>query len=140
MAVVGILVGCGEQSNNRSRSVASATSATSATGPTGATTGATGSAQTIDDAYKLVETEDFAAALTIADELGGSAPAIVGRRIANRIGQRASAAILRGNRGGARRLLRSAGDYPSTRALSSARTLLRDAQQRASSRRSAKRA
>lgn len=143
IVVAMVLASCGGSDNQEgsaspevtetSRSEPGATGASGAT----ATTGATGPTQTIGDARELVDEDDFPAALVIAAALGGNAEKTIGRRIANRIGQRATAAIRRGNRGGARRILRAAGDYPATRAVVSARTQLRSSEERATTRRRA---
>jgi len=117
-----------EQRSTSTASTAAETGPTSSTGPTGPT-------QTIQDAQELVEDDDYDGALVIATALGVGAEETIRRRIANRIGRRASAAVRRGSRGTARSLLASSSDYPSTKAVVNARAQLRGSEQRAAARR-----
>lgn len=119
-----------EQRSTSTASTAADTGPTISTGPTGPT-------QTIQDAQELVEDDDYDAALVIAAALGVGAEETLRRRIANRIGRRASAAVRRGSRGTARSLLDSSSDYPSTKAVVNARAQLRGSEQRARARRAA---
>ena len=152
---LGILVGLlilvailGEDESDEERTAATVTQTESAANraappeeePVG-TTGATGAPlETIQDARDLVDDDDYPEALVVAAALGEAAERDIGRRISNRVGRRVSAAVRRGNRGGARRLLASSVDYPTTRALTSARAALRSSERQARARRAAARA
>ena len=95
-------------------------------------------AQTIADANAAADAGDYAKAVEIATAIGQ--PDQIRRRIANRLADRALAAIGSGNRSRASSLLRQAGTYPTTYQLTRARASYRAAKERAAQRAEAQRA
>lgn len=106
-------------------------------GATATTTAPAEPTQTLADARRAVDVDDYAAATDIASGLGSREADAIGRRIANRLGRRASAAITAGDRGRARALIIDASRYPSTTEIRRARASYRAAKARAARRRAA---
>ena len=102
-----------------------------------ATTAAQPSA-TIADAQAAIAANHYAQAVSIGARLGRED--LVGRRIANQLARRATAAVGSGDQARASSLLRQAGRYPTTYALTQARATYRATKARAAARAAATRA
>lgn len=76
---------------------------------------------TLDDAAILVEASDYRAALDIAATLGDQDGDRIRRKISRHLAKRARAALRRGSRATARRLLRRTHRFPATREAADAR-------------------
>jgi len=94
--------------------------------------------QTYVDAEQAVEDDDYGQAVLIAAALGESERNRIRRTISRRLAGRVRAAVRRGDRSAARRLLARAEDYPRTSQLTTARASLAAATDRASARRRAR--
>ena len=95
-------------------------------------------AQTYADAEQAVDDDDYAQAVVIAAALGDAEGNRIRRAISRKLASRVRAAVRRGDRSAARRLLVQADDYPRTSQLTSARASLAAATNRASARRRAR--
>ena len=95
--------------------------------------------ETLANAREAVDDDDYTKALAIAAALGAAEEDAIRRRIANRIGRRALAAVRAGDRNSASSLLRRAGGYPRTQQLTQARASYRAAKARAAERARARR-
>ncbi len=105
---------------------------------TATVTTATQPSPTIADAQAAIGANHYAQAVSIGAQLGRED--LVRRRIANQIARRATAAVRAGDRARASSLLRQAGRYPATHALTQARATYRAANARAAARAAATRA
>ena len=94
-------------------------------------------ARAIADARAAADAGRYEEAVEIATMLGGGAPGAIRRRIANRIGRRALAAVASGDTARARFLLRQAQRYPMTARTRRARASYGAARERARLRRAA---
>ena len=92
-------------------------------------------AQSLADARQAVDADEYPAALAIAAALTARDATVIRRRIANRLGKRAIAAVQTGQRGVARRYIIEAQDYPSTLFTRQARSSYKAAKARAEQRR-----
>lgn len=106
------------------------TTATSPTRDEGVAT-QTVPAQSVADARQAVDADDYPAALTIIAALTARDATVIRRRVANRLGTRALAALRMGDRRNARRFIIDAKDYPSTARVSAARSQYKAAKARA---------
>jgi len=120
-----LLAACG---SDESSSGESGSASTTATVPAE-------SAQTIANARRAVDGDDYDAAVAVAESLSTGEATSVRRRIANRLASRALAALDRGERGRARRFVIEAKDYPSTARTRLARTTYNAAKAQAAQKR-----
>jgi hypothetical protein len=90
--------------------------------------------QSLDDARRAVDDDDYAQAVAIAAALSAADANAVRRRIANRIARRVRAAVRAGDRARAKALLAQADRYPTTARTRQARATYKAAKARAAQR------
>lgn len=122
------------------RTVTSTTPASSAEAAAGTATATqtqtqTVPAQTAADARQAVDDDDYPAAILIAAGLTAREATVIGRRIPNRLGTRALAALRVGDRRSARRFIIEAKEYPSTARVRDAHAQYKAAKARSAQRR-----
>jgi len=135
LVIVGAIAGDPDEGSDDTTQADQPTTTPVEAGPTTATQ--TVPAQTIVDARRLVDDDDYPEALAIAATLGANEEDSIRPRIANRLGARALAAVRAGGRGRARQLIIDAQDFPNTARTRQARASYKSAKARAAQRRQA---
>ena len=124
----------GADDEKPAKAAATTTTAGTSTTTTGASPQAPPPAATIARARAAADDGRYAAAVSLATDVGASARDAISDRIANRIARRAAAAVRSGDLGQARARLAQAGRFPTTALTRTARASYRTAKARVAAR------